>query len=288
ELQTRLLRVLADGQFYRVGGQHALQSNVRVIAATHQDLEQRVHQGQFREDLFHRLNVIRLRLPALRERTEDIPLLARYFLQRSARDLGVEIKRLSEEALSALCAFHWPGNVRQLENSCHWISVMAPAQVVELKDLPAEFKQAAARAQAPSLGAAHALTRADAEPGQDASALQTMLYELDRSPENACTEGAPAGQSQVHKNRSTEVFPQASSWEQELIQEVHRLLSDQNRVAEHSELMDQLTRRFESVVIRAALRYTRGRRIDAASRLGIGRNTITRKIHELKLEDDHW
>ncbi|NCW52170.1 MAG: nitrogen regulation protein NR(I), partial [Betaproteobacteria bacterium] len=135
ELQTRLLRVLADGQFYRVGGQHALQSNVRVIAATHQDLEQRVHQGQFREDLFHRLNVIRLRLPALRERTEDIPLLARYFLQRSARDLGVEIKRLSEEALSALCAFHWPGNVRQLENSCHWISVMAPAQVVELKDL---------------------------------------------------------------------------------------------------------------------------------------------------------
>ncbi|NCW34358.1 MAG: nitrogen regulation protein NR(I), partial [Betaproteobacteria bacterium] len=140
ELQTRLLRVLADGQFYRVGGQHALQSNVRVIAATHQDLEQRVHQGQFREDLFHRLNVIRLRLPALRERTEDIPLLARYFLQRSARDLGVEIKRLSEEALSALCAFHWPGNVRQLENSCHWISVMAPAQVVELKDLPAEFK----------------------------------------------------------------------------------------------------------------------------------------------------
>ncbi|NCV61164.1 MAG: hypothetical protein EBW52_07170, partial [Betaproteobacteria bacterium] len=117
---------------------------------------------------------------------------------------------------------------------------------------------------------------------------QTMLYELDRSPENACTEGAPAGQSQVHKNRSTEVFPQASSWEQELIQEVHRLLSDQNRVAEHSELMDQLTRRFESVVIRAALRYTRGRRIDAASRLGIGRNTITRKIHELKLEDDHW
>ncbi|NCX89134.1 MAG: hypothetical protein EBX02_08510, partial [Betaproteobacteria bacterium] len=216
------------------------------------------------------------------------PRNARYFLQRSARDLGVEIKRLSEEALSALCAFHWPGNVRQLENSCHWISVMAPAQVVELKDLPAEFKQAAARAQAPSLGAAHALTRADAEPGQDASALQTMLYELDRSPENACTEGAPAGQSQVHKNRSTEVFPQASSWEQELIQEVHRLLSDQNRVAEHSELMDQLTRRFESVVIRAALRYTRGRRIDAASRLGIGRNTITRKIHELKLEDDHW
>jgi two-component system nitrogen regulation response regulator GlnG len=120
ELQTRLLRVLSDGHFYRVGGHQPLKANVRVIAATHQNLEERVRQGLFREDLFHRLNVIRLRLPPLRERGEDVPLLARHFLSRSARDLGVEAKRLSEEALARLCAFSWPGNVRQLENVCHW------------------------------------------------------------------------------------------------------------------------------------------------------------------------
>src|SRR4051794_22589455 len=116
DLQTRLLRVLADGQFYRVGGHNPMKSNVRVIAATHQDLEQRVKAGAFREDLFHRLNVIRLRLPALRERTEDIAPLVRFFLQKSARELGVEGKRLTDAAIARLVAFEYPGNVRQLEN----------------------------------------------------------------------------------------------------------------------------------------------------------------------------
>jgi len=139
DLQTRLLRVLSDGQFYRVGGHHPLKSNVRVIAATHQNLEDRVRQGVFREDLFHRLNVIRLRLPALRERREDIPTLARFFLQKSAKDLGVEAKRISEAALARLAGFDFPGNVRQLENICHWLTVMAPAQVIETKDLPPEL-----------------------------------------------------------------------------------------------------------------------------------------------------
>src|SRR5207244_5720103 len=116
-----------------------LKSNVRVIAATHQNLEERVKQGAFREDLFHRLNVIRLRLPALRERREDVPSLARFFLQKSAKELGVEAKRITEAALARLVQFDFPGNVRQLENICHWLTVMAPAQVIEEKDLPPEL-----------------------------------------------------------------------------------------------------------------------------------------------------
>src|SRR5207253_4174406 len=149
DLQTRLLRVLSDGHFYRVGGHNAVKANVRVIAATHQDLEQRVKDGNFREDLFHRLNVIRLRLPALRERLEDIPMLARHFLLQSAKQLGVEPKRISEPALARLSAFGFPGNVRQLENICHWLTVMAPAQVIEPKDLPPEVLMAAGEAAPP-------------------------------------------------------------------------------------------------------------------------------------------
>ncbi|HEX5129536.1 MAG TPA: nitrogen regulation protein NR(I), partial [Usitatibacter sp.] len=126
DLQTRLLRVLSDGQFYRVGGHTPLAANVRVIAATHQDLESRVKQRLFREDLYHRLNVIRLRLPSLRERRDDIPLLVRHFLAKSARELGVEGKRLTDAAIAFLAAHEWPGNVRQLENVCHWLTVMAP------------------------------------------------------------------------------------------------------------------------------------------------------------------
>ena len=138
DLQTRLLRVLADGEFYRVGGHAPVRVNVRVIAATHQALEERVRQGLFREDLFHRLNVIRIKLPALRERREDIPLLVKHFLQKSAQDLGVDMKQVSDEAIKALTALPYPGNVRQLENLCHWLTVMAPGQVIEPKDLPAE------------------------------------------------------------------------------------------------------------------------------------------------------
>src|SRR6185369_12101520 len=166
DLQTRLLRVLADGQFYRVGGHNPMKSNVRVIAATHQDLEQRVRAGAFREDLFHRLNVIRLRLPALRERTEDIAPLARFFLQKSARELGVEGKRLTDAAIARLVVFDYPGNVRQLENICHWLTVMAPAQLVDAKDLPPELQPqvAAVRAPAPA-----PVPHAAAAPAHDAA-----------------------------------------------------------------------------------------------------------------------
>ncbi|OZA14601.1 MAG: nitrogen regulation protein NR(I) [Hydrogenophilales bacterium 17-62-8] len=143
ELQTRLLRVLSDGQFYRVGGHTPIKVNVRVIAATHQDLEVRVREGLFREDLFHRLNVIRLRLPPLRERREDIPLLVRHFMQKSARELGVEAKGVSDAALKTLVNLPWSGNVRQLENVSHYLTVMAPGQVVEVGDLPSDLMQGA-------------------------------------------------------------------------------------------------------------------------------------------------
>ena len=140
DLQTRLLRVLSDGFFYRVGGHQPVKANVRVIAATHQNLETRVKDGLFREDLFHRLNVIRLRLPPIRERREDISLLVRHFLAKSARELGVEPKRLSDNAMKFLASLDFPGNVRQLENVCHWLTVMAPGQTVDVKDLPPDIR----------------------------------------------------------------------------------------------------------------------------------------------------
>jgi len=139
ELQTRLLRVLAEGDFYRVGGHHPVHVDVRVIAATHQDLERRVKENSFREDLFHRLNVIRLQLPPLRERVEDIPELSEHFLRVTAQELDVEPKRLSQKALEAFRAYAWPGNVRQLENVCRRVTIMAPTQTIEPHDLPREL-----------------------------------------------------------------------------------------------------------------------------------------------------
>ncbi len=141
ECQTRLLRVLAEGEFYRIGGQSPIRVDVRIIAATHQDLEERVRQGLFREDLFHRLNVIRIHIPPLRERREDIPLLARHFLRRAAEELQVEPKVLRPEVVDYLCRLDWPGNVRQLENVCRWLTVMASGREVRLEDLPQDLRQ---------------------------------------------------------------------------------------------------------------------------------------------------
>lgn len=141
DLQTRLLRVLADGVFYRVGGHTPIKVDVRIIAATHQDLEQLVKQGKFREDLFHRLNVIRIQLPALRERREDIPALLNLFLHRATTKLAVESKQLLPEVLNYLSTLNWPGNVRQLENACHWLAVMTSGQSIHLSDLPAELRE---------------------------------------------------------------------------------------------------------------------------------------------------
>ncbi len=220
ELQTRLLRVLSDGQFYRVGGHTPLTANVRVIAATHQDLDARVKQHLFREDLYHRLNVIRLRLPTLRERREDIPLLAKHFLAKSARELNVDVKRLSDATMTRLMRLDFPGNVRQLENICHWITVMAPGQQVEITDLPNDIRET------------------DSDP---------VVADAD--------------------------------WRHALEREVAASLARGER-----DIFDGLNRAFESALILKALAHTSGRRIEAATLLGIGRNTLTRKIAELQLD----
>jgi two-component system nitrogen regulation response regulator GlnG len=274
DLQTRLLRVLSDGQFYRVGGHNPMRSNVRVIAATHQNLEERVKQGSFREDLFHRLNVIRLRLPALRERIEDVPALTRFFLQKSAKDLGVDAKRITDGALERLMAFDFPGNVRQLENICHWITVMAPAQVVEAKDLPPELLGQRAAAAAEGARAA-APAPAPAPVLAQASVPSAGAGVAPGSPGPDGHGRLPVGHAGngVHDG----VRP---GWLAGLELESRGLLE-----AGEPEVWDQLTRKFEARLIRTALEVTRGRRIEAAQKLGIGRNTITRKIQELGLDD---
>ncbi|MDI1269447.1 MAG: nitrogen regulation protein NR(I) [Polaromonas sp.] len=268
DLQTRLLRVLSDGNFYRVGGHNAVKTNVRVIAATHQDLEQRVKEGGFREDLFHRLNVIRLRLPALRERREDVFMLTRHFLQQSAKQLGVEPKRISDAALQQLSTFSFPGNVRQLENICHWLTVMAPAQVIEAKDLPPEVLGAV-----PEPGRAPVLVEGGTAPQRPLS----VPAELPRA---AAADVLHAGAAApLAEAGSPPGAANGSSWESGLEAEAMALLA-----TGRSDVWDVLTRRFESKLIQTALLNTRGRRIEAAQKLGIGRNTITRKIQELNLE----
>jgi two-component system nitrogen regulation response regulator GlnG len=266
DLQTRLLRVLSDGHFYRVGGHSAVKANVRVIAATHQNLEQRVKEGVFREDLFHRLNVIRLRLPALRERREDVPMLTRFFLQQSAKQLGVEPKRISDAALRLLSGFDFPGNVRQLENVCHWLTVMAPAQMIEVKDLPPEVLSAVGDAVPPELSVpAEPVAPVFAAPAPTAAPAEWSPV-VHEAPAVASV-GAPATSAPV------------SAWELGLQAEARSLLE-----AGRTDVWDVLTRRFETGLILTALANTRGRRIEAAHKLGIGRNTITRKIQELNLE----
>ena len=263
DLQTRLLRVLSDGQFYRVGGHNPMRSNVRIIAATHQNLEDRVKHGAFREDLFHRLNVIRLRLPALRERREDVAGLTRFFLQKSARELGVEAKRITDTALARLMRFDFPGNVRQLENICHWLTVMAPAQMVEAKDLPPELLEEVAPApvSAPASGATATSASAAAAVGHG--------------------EVAPLVQRAAPAETHAPALPPAPpSWLGGLEREARELL-----LAGEPQVWDALTRKFEAQLIHTALEVTRGRRIEAAQKLGIGRNTITRKIQELGLDE---
>jgi two-component system nitrogen regulation response regulator GlnG len=234
DLQTRLLRVLSDGHFYRVGGHDPIKANVRVIAATHQNLETRVSEGLFREDLYHRLNVIRLRLPSLRERREDIPLLARHFMQTSAKSLGMDPKRLADDALEAIAKLPFPGNVRQLENLCHWLTVMAPAQVVGAQDLPADA----------------VVMGADLPEGVSTSELITN-----------------------HKVMNP------SDWESAVALVAKQLLQNGTR-----EVFSVLETKFERAILVAALEVTRGRRVEAAERLGIGRNTITRKLQELEID----
>ncbi len=319
DLQTRLLRVLSDGNFYRVGGHTAIKTNVRVIAATHQNLEQRVKDGVFREDLFHRLNVIRLRLPPLRERREDIAVLTQHFLHVSAVQLGVESKRISEAALAALCAFNFPGNVRQLENICHWLMVMAPAQMIEPKDLPPEVLEGLVsggegtppnrEGSSPGGLPIAARVSADDQPMQSAIAPMSNVPVYSAASYAGASGGVAAGLGAADGTGSINAalsagepaepgaeparadasnvaamaaaLPTArSAWEIGVEAEAQTLLANGK-----PDVWDVLTRRFEAQLITTALTHTKGRRIEAAQKLGIGRNTITRKIQELGLDD---
>ena len=228
DLQTRLLRVLSDGYFYRVGGTQSIKADVRVIAATNQNLEERVRQGLFREDLYHRLNVIHLQLPPLRERTEDIEALADHFLSAAASNLKTERKRLTPEALQVIRRFPFPGNVRQLENLCNWLTVMAPSQWIRPDDLPFEFK---------------------------------------------------TGNGQTSGETASDVMATgAGGWTDQLAEVVSELL---NRGTPKT--MEELNRVFETTVYKTALAFTHGKKIEAAQKLGVGRNTLTRKLQELGL-----
>jgi two-component system nitrogen regulation response regulator GlnG len=219
ELQTRLLRVLSDGEFYRVGGVAPIRVDVRIIAATHQNLEELVRQGRFREDLFHRLNVIRIHLPALRDRREDIPLLMRHFLVQAAKELGCENKILLTSATERLKRLDWPGNVRQLENTARWLTVMASGKEIHAEDLPPELNS--------------------------------------------------LGQEQARDE----------PWES-----VFRRWARQSLKQGQGALLDKALPAFEQILIQTALEHTGGRRQEAARLLGWGRNTLTRKIKELRLE----
>lgn len=221
DLQTRLLRVLANGQFYRVGGQTAIRTDVRIIAATHQDLWQLVEDGRFREDLYHRLNVIRIHSPALRERMEDIPALTDHFLRQAAKELGLDKKTLDPECAGYFQNFPWPGNVRQLENICRWLTVMVPGREVQLADLPEEL----------------------------------------RSPVRA-------------------VKTEDQDWRQALGLRIETCLNHPD-----TSLTDEILPEVERIMIQRALAHTHGKRQEAAKLLGWGRNTLTRKIKELGIED---
>ncbi len=221
ETQTRLLRVLSDGEFYRVGGHTPIKVDVRIIAATHQNLELLVSKHLFREDLFHRLNVIRIHIPRLRDRREDIPRLSQHFLAKAAEELEAEPKVLRPETEKYLTGLTWPGNVRQLENFCRWITVMASSREVHIDDLPPELLEPQAQSS-------------------NSGSWSQLLY----------------------------------NW------------ADQELNMGHKEILNQATPIFERTMIEVALKHTAGRRRDAALLLGWGRNTLTRKIKELKIDED--
>jgi len=218
ETQTRLLRVLSNGEFYRVGGREPIKVDVRIITATNQNLEELVKNGEFREDLFHRLNVIKLSLPKLNERKEDIPELVKHFFQKSSEELQEEKKFLSEEVENYFRTLSWPGNVRQLENTCRWLTVMSPSKEVKLEDLPDELKL---------------------ENSEEENNWKVVL----------------------------------KSWSENYLENGHK------------NLLEEVGPEFERTLIRVALNKTKGKKKEAAELLGWGRNTLTRKIKELGIEN---
>ena len=225
ELQTRLLRVLSSHEFYRVGGQKPIKSDVRIIAATNQNIEQLIKTGKFREDLYHRLNVFRIELPPLRKRKEDIPMLVKHFLSKSAAEIKGDEKGIDKNAMKMLNDYDWPGNIRQLENTCRYITVMAPSASVTVDDIPDEIKN-----------------------DNQSDVSDTVNVNMDST----------------------------SSWEESLSSHIKNVLSDVNDLT-------RLSKELEKLLLQEALKASKGRKIDAAKILGLGRNTITRKIKDLGL-----
>jgi two-component system nitrogen regulation response regulator GlnG len=225
ELQTRLLRVLSSHEFYRVGGQKPIKSDVRIIAATNQNIEGLIKTGKFREDLYHRLNVFRIELPPLRKRKEDIPSLVKYFLKKSADEIKSDKKDIENPAMEVLNEYNWPGNIRQLENTCRYITVMAPSTSITLDDIPDEVKN-----------------------------IDSSL------------------KSSPHVNG----LASSINWEESLSGHIRNILQDKNDLT-------NLSKDLERLLLQEALKASKGRRIDAAKILGLGRNTITRKIKDLDL-----
>lgn len=225
ELQTRLLRVLSSHEFYRVGGQKPIKSDVRIIAATNQNIEQLIKTGKFREDLYHRLNVFRIELPPLRKRKEDIPMLVKHFLSKSAAEIKGDEKGIDKNAMKILNDYDWPGNIRQLENTCRYITVMAPSASVTVDDIPDEIKN-----------------------DNQSDVSDTVNVNMDST----------------------------SSWEESLSSHIKNVLSDVNDLT-------RLSKELEKLLLQEALKASKGRKIDAAKILGLGRNTITRKIKDLGL-----
>tara|TARA_B100001113_G_scaffold353695_1_gene359227 strand:- start:2227 stop:3627 length:1401 start_codon:yes stop_codon:yes gene_type:complete len=224
ELQTRLLRVLSSHEFYRVGGQKPIKSNVRIIAATNQNIEDLIKTGKFREDLYHRLNVFRIELPPLRDRKEDISILVKHFLTKSSQEIKSDVKDIDDNAMKIMQAYNWPGNIRQLENICRYMTVMAPSSTVTIDDIPDEVKNV------------------------DSNGDDTI---------------------KISKNDSIR-------WEDSLSNHIKTVLMDKNDLS-------NLSKELEKILLQEALSASNGKRIEAAKILGLGRNTITRKIKDLGL-----
>lgn len=275
--QTRLLRVLANGEFFRVGGQQPIKVDVRIIAATHQNLEQLVKEGKFREDLFYRLNVIRLPLPPLRARRDDVPELVDFFMHRAAIEMDTEQKQLSEQAMYLMQAFDWPGNVRQLENACRWITVMAIGNVVKTEDLPPELTEFAQQSMTDLVATQFDQESIYHQLASDATGTHTHTQKdiINSSSNSRFLSNAHLPTTQLPATQLA-----APSWQQLLTAWAEQALDSGK-----TDILQTAAPEFERVLLQAALKYTKGRRGEAAELLGWGRNTLTRKIKLLGLDD---
>ena len=317
--QTRLLRVLANGEFFRVGGQKPIKVDVRIIAATHQNLEQLVKEGKFREDLFYRLNVIRLPLPPLRARPDDIPELIEFFMSKAATEMKTDKKQLSPDALHVMQAFNWPGNVRQLENACRWITVMATGEVLGIEDLPPDLTEFAQNYFAIKDANDHnidnsndinntlSLTTSESHPAfstterivpepvqtQSTDRVDTVSqHNFSTDPKfntepnfntgNVASFTSAANSASQVSATNDHTIAQQSSWQNQLQTWATTALNQGK-----TDILQLATPEFETVLITVALEHTRGRKGEAADLLGWGRNTLTRKIKLLGIGEDN-